>query len=218
MNGRASVEQPSSLSFDSTQTVRALTPRELQDPNQQKWFAIQLVVSDRPVNLEAMPRLDVFANYRLYAVQGRLGTKPCHALRLGFFTEHASALKMSEDMKALFRFSSVVQVSAAEQARFEGVPQMPPLKAVPMLAEVVDLNAARQINAGAPASSTSGKAAPQMKKPAPAGRGRGKYKSLSEQLLDEARQIERDRIARNSGKSAAAQSRSWLSRLLGRSK
>lgn len=44
MNGRASVDQPNSLSFDLTQTVRALTPHELRDPNQQKWLAIQLAV------------------------------------------------------------------------------------------------------------------------------------------------------------------------------
>jgi hypothetical protein len=95
-----------------------------------KWFAIQLVVSDRPFNLDSMPRLDVFTLYRLYAIQGRLGTNACHALRLGFFSEQQLARKICEDMHALFRFASVVQVSAAEQARFEQAPKQeaPPQK------------------------------------------------------------------------------------------
>lgn len=85
-------------------------------------FAIQLVVSDRPFNLETMPRLDVFSLYRLYAIQGRLGTNACHALRLGFFSDQQSARTLCDGMRPLFRFASVVQVSAAEQARFEKDP------------------------------------------------------------------------------------------------
>lgn len=118
MSGDSNVERPGALAFDSTQTVRASPARELRDPNQQKWFAVQLAVSDRPANLETLPRFEVFAFYRVYAIQGRLGANACHALRLGFFSEQESARAICADLRAFYRSASVVQVSAAEQARF----------------------------------------------------------------------------------------------------
>jgi hypothetical protein len=119
MRGHSSVEQPGALPFDSTQTNRAVTVHELRDPKQQKWFAVQLAVSDRPVNLEALPRFDVFATYRLYSIQGRLGDNACYALRLGFFSEQQSAQTICEDLRAFYRSASVVRIGEAEQARFK---------------------------------------------------------------------------------------------------
>jgi hypothetical protein len=108
-----------------------------------KWFAIQLVVSDRPFHLDSMPRLDVFTLYRLYVVQGRLGTNPCHALRLGFFSEQQVARKICEDMHALFRFASVVQVTAAEQARFEKAPHQ---EAAPQKARQIESSRSQRMS------------------------------------------------------------------------
>jgi hypothetical protein len=223
MSGRSIVEPSGALPFDSTQTVRAVTLRELQDSNPQKWFAVQLVVSDRPFNLETMPRLDVFTAYRLYAIQGRLGTNACHALRLGFFADRQSALSLCADIQALFRFASVVQVSAAEQARFEKAPkqEVPPEKPPQTGAKVVEISSARRAVAAsssesvllAAPSAIQPKISPPIKKPASTVRGPRKFKSLSQELMEEARQIELARSDRLSGKQAS----SWLSRLLGRS-
>jgi len=118
----------------------------LEGSSRQRWFAIQLVVSDRPFNFETLPRLDVFAAYRLYAIQGRLGTRACHALRLGFFGEQQVAQSLCEDMQALFRFASVVQVSAAEQARFEKAPdrEVPTQNSAGASADVIEIGAARR--------------------------------------------------------------------------
>lgn len=213
MSGRPIVDSSATLPFDSTQTVRAVTVRELEDPNQQKWFSIQLVVSDRPFNLETMPRLDVFALYRLYAVQGRLGTKACYALRMGFFNDRQSAQTLCSDIQALFRAASVVQVSAAEQARFEKAPsqEVPAPKPTPAVAEVVEISSARRDN-----SPVKPVVVPP-RQPASNVQGKKKFKSLSQELLEEARQIELARSDRHSGKPAGAQNVSWLSRLLGRS-
>lgn len=208
--------------IDSTQTVRALTARELRDPNQQKWFAVQLAVSDRPVNLETMPRFDVFANHRLYAIQGRLGAKACYALRLGFFTERESAQTICMDLMAFYRSASVVQVSEAEQARFERVPAVPAQKPVPIVADVVEISSARRGVIEAPKvvahptaakSPASDKAAATPKSNAAAGQGRKKFKSLSQELMDEARQIELAKSGRHSTKQRPT---SWLSRWFGR--
>ena len=208
MSGDPNVEQPNVPAFDSTQTVRAVTVRELRDPNQQKWFAVQLAVSDRPVNLEALPRFDVFASHNLYAVQGRLGAAPCYALRLGFFQERELARTICVDLQAFYRSASVVQVSAAEQARFEKVPspQLPAQKPMPT-------SAADPSPPKTSANTIVLKTATQAK-PGAAAQRRRKLKSLSQELLEEARQIE---LASSARHSTNQQNTSWLSRLFGRS-
>src|SRR5688500_1876514 len=218
MGGNSNVEQSRALPFDSTQTIRAVTPRELRDPNQQKWFAVQLAVSDRPVNLEALPRFEVFATYRLYAIQGRLGANPCYALRLGFFTDQESARQICADLKAFYRSASVVQVSAAEQVRFDKAPaqEAPSPKPAMTGADVVEISSARRIVTPAPQQTTATAKPKPVAQPArPTGTARGgkKIKSLSQELMEEARQIERARTGRHGTKQSA----SWLSRLLGRS-
>jgi len=110
------------LFADSTQTVRALTQSELDDASQPRWYVVQLVVSDRQVNLETMPRLEVFATHRLYSVSGQQGT-PQHALRLGFFSEEASAKVVCGYLTTFYAAATVVRISAAEQARFAGPPR-----------------------------------------------------------------------------------------------
>jgi hypothetical protein len=212
MSGQSNVEQPDALSFDSTQTMRAVTVRELRDPNQQKWFVVQLAVSDRPVNLETLPRFEVFAIHRLYAVQGRLGANACYALRLGFFGEQQSAQAICADLRAFYRSAAVVQISAAEQARFERAPTLtvPEQKPAARVAEVIEISSVRN------SVTTASTVAPQLtaRKAATVTQGRGKFKSLSQELLEEARQIELAKTARHTTKQ---QNASWLSRWLGRS-
>ena len=88
ITGASNVPPPE---LDSTQTIRALTNAEMEDAAQEKWFAVQLAVSDQPVNLDAMPRLDIFEAYRLYSVATAGSGKIVHSLRLGFFKEAVSA-------------------------------------------------------------------------------------------------------------------------------
>lgn len=183
-----------------------------------QWFAIQLVVSDRPFNMDTMPRLDVFAAYSLYAIQGRLGTNACYALRLGFFGERKLARTLCEDMQALFRFASVVQVSAAERARFEKAPteEVVPLpNSTQRGAQIVQIDSARRAVTGSPGVPQPKSVAP-VKKPASNLRGGKKFKSLSQELMEEARQIQLARSEGMKGKHGAAQTASWFSRLLGR--
>lgn len=133
--------------LDSTQTIRALTSTELSDENQEKWFAIQLAVSDQPVNLDAMPRLDIFEAYRLYSVATAGSGKIVHSLRLGFFREAVSAEAVSGYLNTFFGSPSVMRISVAEQLRFKDPPahKMPAAGAKPE-SNVVALNA-RERNA-----------------------------------------------------------------------
>ena len=131
--------------LDSTQTIRALTNDELSDASQEKWFAIQLAISEQPVNLDAMPHLDIFEAYRLYSVASAGSGKIVHSLRLGFFREAVSADAVGGYLKTFFPNPSVLRISAAEQLRFKDAPAPRAHSAEPKNeAKVVDLSDARQ--------------------------------------------------------------------------
>ena len=132
--------------LDSTQTIRALTSAELNDDSQEKWFAIQLVVSERPVNLDAMPHLDIFEAYRVYSIANAGSGKIVYSLRLGFFREEVSAEAVSGYLRTFFPSPTVMRISAAEQARFKDapVPKATAVAASKSDAKVIELNPARK--------------------------------------------------------------------------
>lgn len=129
--------------LDSTQTIRALTISELDDAAQEKWFAVQLAVSEQPVNLDAMPRLDIFEAYRLYSVASAGSGKIVHSLRLGFFKEAVSAEAVSGYLKTFFGSPTIMRISVAEHARFKDPPSAKKPSAPGHEAKVVELNPAR---------------------------------------------------------------------------
>ena len=236
MPARVSVTKNPDL--DSTQTIRALTNEELADEAQEKWFAIQLAASEQPVNLDAMPHLDIFEAYRLYSIAIAGSGKIIHSLRLGFFKEAVSAEAVAGYLKTFFGSPSVLRISVAEQARFKDAtlpkkPAVPEPKAQP---NVVEIGSARNLRASVPTvtmevvdpaatgsfrmnntgsfrTSDTAKhrtlpptgvkqaaksAPPAIKRSAPIAKktsASGKYKapskkSLAEQLLDEAKEVE----------------------------
>lgn len=128
--------------LDSTQTIRALTSAELNDDAQEKWFAIQLVMSEQPVNLDAMPHLDIFEAYRLYSVANAGSGKIMHSLRIGFFREEVSAAAVSGYLKTFFPSPSVLRISTAEQLRFKDAPA-PKAVTAKNDSKVIELNHAR---------------------------------------------------------------------------
>lgn len=130
--------------LDSTQTIRALTSAELNDDSQEKWFAIQLAVSDQPVNLDAMPHLDIFEAYRLYSVANAGSGKIVHSLRIGFFREQVSAEAVAGYLKTFFASPSVLRISSAEQLRFNDAPLRTPAANARSEAKVVELSQARE--------------------------------------------------------------------------
>lgn len=220
--------------LDTTQTIRALTSAEMND--EEKWFSIQLVVSEQPVNLDAMPHLDIFEAYRVYSVANAGSGKIVYSLRLGFFREEVSASAVSGYLKTFFPSPSVMRVSTAEQLRFKDapIPKATAEAAARNEARVIELNQARdrkptiptvtvevatpgdrsptgtfKTNAsGSYKVDASGKhkalksaakaSPPATKRSAPLGRtsATGKHKalqprkSLQEQLLDEAREVQ----------------------------
>ncbi len=105
-------------SFESTQTIRPLTPLELEDAAASRWFVIQLSIAEHAFNPDSVPNLDIFSVYRLYSVAGLERGRVMHALRLGFFSDEVAAGAVASYLTAFYQTSSVKRVSAAERERF----------------------------------------------------------------------------------------------------
>jgi hypothetical protein len=116
---RAAAPQDARLaSFDTTQTLRPLTPTELEDASSLRWFVIQLSCSAEAFDPDALPNLDIFSEYRLYSVASLEQGKPMHTLRVGFFSEESHAKAVAGYLGTFYNDPTVKRVSAAERARF----------------------------------------------------------------------------------------------------
>ena len=113
-------EQPSKRvpTLDATQTVRALTPLELEDNSASRWFVIQLSLAEDAFDPDTLPNLDIFSVYRLYSVAGIDQGRIMHALRLGFFTEEIAAGAVASYLAAFYDKPTIKRVSSAERDRF----------------------------------------------------------------------------------------------------
>lgn len=112
-------------SLETTQTVRTLTSRELEDDKASRWFVIELSLAEDAFDPETVPNLDIFSVYRLYSVaeidQGRI----VHALRLGFFSEEIAAGAVASYLADFYDKPAIKRVSAAERRRFAEHPLEP---------------------------------------------------------------------------------------------
>lgn len=212
--------------LDTTLTLRTLTQAEIDDPNQPKWYVVQLAQSDHPVNLEAMPKLDIFSAYSLYSVAITTGGTIRHALRLGFFREEVSAEAVLGYLKTFFASPSVARVSSAEYMRFAEPPRKPEtagatadkvvqLKRTAPQAAPAPVKPAKPAVPAAAKNPTSpyAKIAKTASAAKSAAKGRTPARSLAEQLKEEARQT----LLSESGIRKAPKPQSFLSRLIGRS-
>jgi hypothetical protein len=200
MNAHSVVDRR--LDVDSTQTMRALSEAELYDSKQPRWFAIQLVVSDRPINLDMMPRLEAFSAHQLYSLVAKHEKGTWHALRLGFFADERSAEKTCEHLRTFFSAPTTVRVSTAEQTRFA--------PSAATLAKAVQKPAS--VPAAVPAAPAAKVAAAPAEEIGWQTQTR-KNKTLAQELLEEAREMQ---LARSGRKQASKQRDSWVTRLFGR--
>jgi len=104
--------------LESTQTIRALTPKELEDSEVSRWFVIELALADHAFDPDAVPNLDIFSEYRLYSVAGLDQGRVVHALRLGFFREEIGAVAVASYLGTYWDKPKIKRVSLAERERF----------------------------------------------------------------------------------------------------
>jgi hypothetical protein len=227
--------------IDSTQTLRILTETELADTDAPAWFAVQVAVSEQPINLDAMPKLDIFKAFRLYSIAQTRQGQIEHSLRLGFFRESVSAEAVSGYLKTFFSTPEVLRISAAEQSRFADPPAPPVLNdSAGKSARVVQLHPDKPANtkpatapvltqgttpkAPAPAAKNPALPAPKPAKqaaasavarkssPAAVKRPSSRNRSLNELLVEEAREV----ALTESGIRRMEAKGSLLSRLVGK--
>jgi hypothetical protein len=106
------------LSLEATQTLRPLTPLELEDEGSMRWFVIQLSVAEQAFDPDTVPNLDIFIVYRLYSVAALEQGRTMHALRLGFFGEEMAARAVANYLAAYYDKPTIKRVSVAERERF----------------------------------------------------------------------------------------------------
>jgi hypothetical protein len=104
--------------IETTQTLRPLTSLELDDPGAARWFVIQLCASEQPFDPDSLPHLDIFSEYRLYAITLLDQGRRVQALRLGFFGEEVAARCVASYLAAYYGQPTVRRVSNAERERF----------------------------------------------------------------------------------------------------
>jgi len=105
-------------SIDNTQTVRKLSLNELQDPEVEPWYGVQLLQSEHLVKPEDVPALDLFDVYSLYTVTDTQQQPPRHLLRIGFFSTVGAAQAVASYLQHYYAAAEVLRVSAEERARF----------------------------------------------------------------------------------------------------
>jgi len=80
-------------------------------------FAVQLHWATQPIELSRVPALPIFKAYRLYATESHREGRSRYFLRLGFFTDPASAREVAAQVRANFAAAAVVPVAEEEVTR-----------------------------------------------------------------------------------------------------
>jgi hypothetical protein len=105
----------SMLKPDDTGTRRAL--QEAVSSNVPVSFAVQLLWSVQPVDLQKVPPLAIFSAYTLYTVEGSREGRRWFGLRLGFFSDAISAKQVAHYVRSEFNSVAIVPVSSQERSR-----------------------------------------------------------------------------------------------------
>ena len=93
-------------------------------------FAVQLLWSVQPIDMNQVPQLAIFSAYTLYGAEGNRDGRRWYGLRLGFFTDAVSAKQVAQYVRSEFTSVSVVPVTTRERTR-AGAAAAKPLPALP---------------------------------------------------------------------------------------
>jgi len=115
------MDTPDRALLTPAQQWSLLESGKLPDPH----YAVQLLWSATPVQLDVLPQPALFDVYTLYHVEGTRNGARCHGLRLGFFTDVEAAKRVACYLKPDYKSVSVVPVTDAERdsASGEGEPR-----------------------------------------------------------------------------------------------
>jgi hypothetical protein len=110
--------------LEKSSTVPVVTPEDTQtltdirldaQNNAPPCFAVQLVWSVSPIDVAKLPHLAIFDAYTLYNVEGNRQGRKWFGLRLGFFTDPASATQVAHYVRSDYQTVAVVPVATKER-------------------------------------------------------------------------------------------------------
>jgi hypothetical protein len=98
----------------------ATEPSAGKEPSQEKvtqHYAVQLLWSEQAIDPGAIPSLEIFLGYLLYAVETQRGGRRMYGVRLGFYVDALSASLVARYVRPRFANAAVVPVSDREHER-----------------------------------------------------------------------------------------------------
>jgi hypothetical protein len=113
----STVRQPALPTTDdaAAAAARAASPGKPRD--EKTAFAVQLLWSVQPIDIEQIPQLAIFSAYTLYGAEGNRDGRRWYGVRLGFFTDAVSAKQVAHYVRSDFSTVSVVPVTVRERER-----------------------------------------------------------------------------------------------------
>ena len=111
----STVRQPALPTTDDAAAANAAASGKPRD--EKTAYAVQLLWSVQPIDIEQIPQLAIFSAYTLYGAEGNRDGRRWYGVRLGFFTDAVSAKQVAHYVRSDFSTVSVVPVTVRERER-----------------------------------------------------------------------------------------------------
>ena len=112
------MRQPALPTTDDAAAAAAAQAASSGKPRDEKTaYAVQLLWSVQPIDIEQIPQLAIFSAYTLYGAEGNRDGRRWYGVRLGFFTDAVSAKQVAHYVRSDFSTVSVVPVTVRERER-----------------------------------------------------------------------------------------------------
>jgi hypothetical protein len=122
--GRNADSAPPSLTPRDTGTQPVARERVRRAP---RYFAVELVCSPQPMEIEDVAPLPILDHYTIYTVEGLRAGERWYGVRVGFFTDVAAARQLADEVTSEFASVAVVPISVLEKRAASGEEgQVPP--------------------------------------------------------------------------------------------
>jgi hypothetical protein len=148
---QSTVRQPALPTTDDAAAAAARAASSGKPRDEKTAYAVQLLWSVQPIDIDQIPQLAIFSAYTLYGAEGNRDGRRWYGVRLGFFTDAVSAKQVAHYVRSDFSTVSVVPVTVRERERAKLAATRP---------DATPVTAAAPPNAAPPGIDSPGTAAP----------------------------------------------------------
>ncbi len=150
---QSTVRQPALPTTDDAAAAAAKAASSGKPRDEKTAYAVQLLWSVQPIDIEQIPQLAIFSAYTLYGAEGNRDGRRWYGVRLGFFTDAVSAKQVAHYVRSDFSTVSVVPVTVRERERAKLASTRP---------DATPVTAAVPATAAAPSAAAPAAGAPPM--------------------------------------------------------